>query len=55
VDGRRYGPGGGVDMAARMDGPGLNLHHCSVYRQRAREPWLNATTMEARTRITPAT
>src|ERR1035441_8382919 len=55
MDGRRHGPGGGVDMAARMDGPGLDLHHCSVYRQRAREPRLNATTMETRTRITPKT
>ena len=30
VDGRGDRAGGGVDMAARVDGPGLNFHHCSV-------------------------
>ena len=30
VDGRGHCSGGGVDMAPRVDGPGLNLHHCTV-------------------------
>ena len=30
VDGRGHCSGGRVDMAPRVDGPGLNLHHCTV-------------------------
>ena len=30
VDGRRHRAGGGVDVASRMDRPGLDLHQCLV-------------------------